>query len=57
MPNYYDLIINGNVVCLDGETCFVIKMDKDLVTLKNTEGETIQIFSLTKKEFEITASL
>jgi len=56
-PNYYDLIVQGELVCCDGEECIIVEIKKDKIILKNIEGEHPHIFSLTKEEIKIGATL
>ena len=58
--NYYDLMVDDHVVCMDGETCKIVNRrepdayDRDgYVELLNEDGEQKAYFRLTCREFEI----
>jgi hypothetical protein len=50
---YWDLWSAANVVCMDGETCYIMGVDENTVTLKNEDGEMDQIFQLPMEAFQI----
>lgn len=52
---YWDLYNVGNeLACMDGETCEVVSVDKDgFVTLKNDDGESEKLFTLSPEEANI----
>ena len=47
---YFDLYDNNGVVCMDGETCIVLEVEKDRVKLLNEDGEQKKEFYLSIKE-------
>lgn len=54
--DYYDLIVDGQVVCMDGEECSVLKHVEDkyiLCNLNGEYGESLKIFALTEEEFNV----
>lgn len=50
---YYDLYTTDGLVCMDGETCEIIDVNEDRITLKNTDGERYMTFTLTYEEANI----
>lgn len=51
---YYDLQTEeAGTVCMDGESCKIIKQDDKQITLTNYDGEMRTTFVLTKEEFEV----
>lgn len=54
LEEYYDLRTkDGDLVCMDGESCNVLSKQDGVVTLLNTEGEVDMTFRLTEEEFKI----
>lgn len=47
---YYDMYCNGDLVCMDGESCKIINRENGNVTLLNEEGERPRTFVLTEEE-------
>lgn len=51
--DYYDLYVNGNLVCMDGEECEVIDENEQFITYKNSNSEKDHVFILTKRESDL----
>lgn len=51
--DYYDLVINEQVVCMDGEECIINKHTEKGYVLSNHNGEVTTTFFLTDEEFKI----
>lgn len=49
---YYDLFFGGELACMDGENCVVVK-EGDKYILKNSNGEKDIEFILTEEEFKV----
>ncbi|WP_341323449.1 hypothetical protein NSQ62_08220 [Solibacillus sp. FSL H8-0523] len=49
---YYDLFVNNQLVCMDGETCKVIEENNSGSVLLNSNGEQDFTFALTTDEMK-----
>ena len=50
---YFDLFVNNQLVCMDGEACKVIEVNDDNIVLVNDYGEQNYPFTLTIDEMKV----
>lgn len=50
---YYDLYVNNQLVCMDGETCIIIEENENNFVLSNSDGEQVITFTLTNEEMKV----